>query len=259
VDRSSTKAAVATAVIVVLVVLALTLPFWAFGERAGSYVVGALAGIPSGFLLAVALYWMTGPSLRTSVAGSKYDGISDGFWVHLAVRNDSWNVLGSGTARECVGKVRFLGMRNLAVSWKGRPNPVREVPVTVPGGPTLLLKLADPALYDQKRMETIRPGDPEEKWLDVAWRPLGKSEAYVSIPEHFRSDKLTLFDDLKLAEGDHPFSLEFEYAGGKSRRFFYTLVNKGGTSMSSESLFIRPATPQEERKIREDARERKRQ
>ncbi|MGI0131953.1 MAG: hypothetical protein ACREDK_02480 [Thermoplasmata archaeon] len=248
------KSALGTAIISTVVVAVLVLPYLAYRSAADAYTLGAIAGIPSGFLLSIFLYWVTGPTLRAEIAPSKYDGVSSGYWVHLVVRNASWNVLGSGTARECVGKVRFVGMRRLSVSWKSRPNPLRDMPVALPGGGSILLKVADPALYDQKRTNSIRPYDPDadEKWLDIAYRPKGSENAYVSIPEHFQGPGMTLFDDLKLEVGEHPFSVEFEFAGGRSKPDYFTLVNKGGNSMTSESLFIRPATKDEKARIQAD-------
>ena len=128
------RAALGTVIISLVVILALAIPYLVFGGPAGPYTLGAVAGIPSGFLLSLAVYWVTGPTLRVSVAKSEYDGKSDGYWIHLAVKNESWNVLGSGTASGCVGKVRFAHLRKWAVTWKSRPNPVREVPIVFAGG-----------------------------------------------------------------------------------------------------------------------------
>jgi hypothetical protein len=251
-----TKSALGSSLIAVAVLAALALPYAVFHASAGSYIIGGIAGIPSGFLISVAIYWMTGPSLNVSIAPSKYDKVSDGYWIHLIVRNDSWNVLGSGTARECVGKVKFFGMRRLAVSWRSRPNPVRELPVPVPGGATILYKFADPVLYEQKRTNTIRPDDPDEdlNWLDIVWRPKDRQEAYVSIPEHFQQGGIALFQDLKLGVGEHPFSVEFEFAGGTSSKFYFALVNRGGTEMTTESLFIRPITPVEQLALEKESK-----
>jgi hypothetical protein len=249
------KSTLGSVIIPLVVLAALVVPFAVFRASANSYSVGAIAGLPSGFFLAVIVWWITGPTLQASAAPSKFAPGSKLYWVHIAVKNVSWNVLGSGTARECVGKVKFLGMRKLSVSWKGRPNPVREVPLTLPGGTVAVLKFADPVLFEQKRMETIRPDEPDEKWLDIAWRPEDGTEfAFVSIPEHFQGLGLTRFEDIKLGVGEHPFWLRFEYSGGESRRFYFALVNRGGAKLTSESLYIRPATAEERRKLLDDCR-----
>jgi hypothetical protein len=246
VDRS----ALGTALIAAGVLLSLLVPYSLFRSSAGAYTLGAIAGIPSGFLISVALYWMSGPTLRVSIAGSEYDGVSAGYWVHLAVTNSSWNVLGSGTARECVGKVKFPGLRRHAVTWGSRPNPIRDLPITFPGGGTAVLKFADPLLFDQKRTETLRPDDPTPKLLDIAWRPKGVEEAYVSIPEHFQGASITLFSDAKIGVGEFTFSVEFEHANGRSSRWWFVLVNRGGKDMRTGSLFIRRANLAEKRKAR---------
>ena len=238
-NRRLSKSTLGAVIILLVVAVLVVVPYAAFRGPFGTYSLGVLFGLPSGFLFAFALYWLTGPTLKVDVAGSKYDGVSDGFWVQLAVRNSSWNILGSGTASGCVGKVKFVNLPEWGTSWKSRPNPQRELPIQLPGGQSLLVKFADPLMFEQKRTETIRPG--EEKWLDVVWRPKGHEEAYLSIPEHFQGPRLTLFQDLKLGAGEHPFTATIEYVGGKTKAHRFVLVNKGGMEMSSDSLFIKKA------------------
>lgn len=243
------RAGAATIVLLTVVLFALGLPYLIWGSTAEGYAVGGLAGVPSGFLLAVLVSWVTGPSLVVKIAPSEYDGQSDGYWIHLIVNNRSRDLFGNGTARDVTGRVRFGSMREVALTWKGRPNPVRDLPIPFPDGRTIMVKFADPLLFEQKRLETIRPQDPDEKWLDVAWRPkTGDGDAFVSVPEQFRGAQIIPLGDLKLGEGDHPFWLRLEYAGGESRRFCFVLVNRKERTMRTQSLYIRPAT-REERKM----------
>ena len=233
------RATLGTLLIVAVIAATVAVPYLLFPHAVGSYSLGILAGIPSGFMISLALYWVSGPSFRFRIVPSNYDGVSAGHWVHLEVSNTSWNVLGSGTAFACTGKVRFEGLPELATSWASRPNPRRDLPVTLPDGRTLMMSFADPLMFEQKRTETIRPGD--SKSLDIAWRPKGSEFCHPSIPEHFQGPSIVRYNDLKLGPGEHPFTLRIDHQGGASKVHRFVLVVKPGTDLTWDSVYIKPA------------------
>src|SRR4029077_15515263 len=83
------------------VVLLVVVPAAIIRPGIDTYSLGLVAGVPSGFLFSFLTYYWQTPSLVVSVAESKYDGVSDGYWVHLKVRNEAWGFLGGGTAIDC--------------------------------------------------------------------------------------------------------------------------------------------------------------
>jgi hypothetical protein len=228
-----------------LVVLTVTLvlvlaPIAIFRPSVGNYAIGILAGVPSGFLLSFLTWWWQTPSLTVDVADSKYDGVSDGYWVHLKVKNRAWGFLGGGTAQDCRAKVRFDDGREFVTKWKNRPNPRRPLVVPASEGKNALVEFADASLYDQARTQSIRPR--EDEWLDVAFRPkwTGGGSCYVAVPENFRDSRIMLFTECELKVGRHPFSVTLQFLGGESGPFKFVLVNQGGPELDSSSLRIEP-------------------
>jgi hypothetical protein len=213
------RARVVTGIVFVVVVILVAAPYAILRPTINTYAAGLLTGIPSGFLLSFLTYYWQTPSLVVDVAGSKYDGVSSGYWVHLAVRNRAWGFLGGGTAQDCRARVKFDGKPALYTKWKDRPNPLRPVvaPTSAPGQ-NMLVEVADATLYDQAKSQTFRPGD--EQWLDVAFRPKDApcETCYIAIPENFRATVLVPPPECALPVGPHPFSVVLEYQGGRRIR-----------------------------------------
>lgn len=224
-------------IIVVILVLVALVTYFLFANIGVAYGLGVASGLLSGVLVVFLVYWLTGPRLVFSITGDKYDGVSAGLWLHLTVENKSWNLLGTGTAYDCVSHVEFEGKGIQRTSWASRPNPRQKLAIQLQPGQVTTFELADPLLYEQKRTMTIRP---EEKTdLDVAWRAVGETDGYVSIPEHFQGVTLARFPELKLEPKEHPFSVRLVYSGGRTRRHRFVLVNRGGNNLTSETFFIR--------------------
>jgi hypothetical protein len=230
-----------SAIVVLIFALALILaPVLIFRPSVSTYAIGLLAGIPSGFLLSfLTWYWQT-PSLVVGVAKSKYDGVSDGFWVHLQVRNRAWGFLGGGTAIDCRGRIKFDSGGEFVTKWKNRPNPRRPVIVQAAPGQHALIEIADASLYDQARSQTIRPG--AEEWLDVAFRPknAATTSSYVAIPENFQGPQIMLLPECELKADRHPFSVTVEYQGGASTPRRFVLIVTGSKALDASSLRIEP-------------------
>jgi hypothetical protein len=228
-----------TAPLLAIIVVLLVAPYALFRTYLDPYALGVLAGVPSGLIISLGLYFATGPSLELRIVRSKFDGKSAGFWVHLDASNNSWNVLGSGTGYACLGKVKFDELPEWATSWKGRPDPQRDVPFSFPNGQTVVMGFAEPLMFEQKRTETIRPG--ETRTLDIVWRPKGKEECYLSIPELFRGPAIVQYEELELGVGEHPFSVRVDYQKGSSRPQRFVLVVKAGLDLNWDSVSVRPA------------------
>ena len=230
-DRSDLGLIIVACTIVVVAILT----FVALQPLGPAYAIGVISGLLSGVLVVFVLYFLTGPTLVMSIKNDEYDGVSAGTWLHLVVENRSWNLLGNGTAYDCVGQVKFDNVEMQKTSWESRPNPRQKVVIPTPPG-SVVIELADPVLYEQKRTTTIRPG--EATGLDIVWRRRGKTDAFVSIPEHFQGATLVEYPNLRLGPGKHRFRVRLVYAGGTTRWKAFVLSNLGGPNFTSKDFHI---------------------
>ncbi len=191
-----------------------------------------ISGILTSFLVVGLLYKIQQPSLIVTLGNDKYDERFEAHFVHLKVTNASKAFLGGGTAVNCRGKITLEDDHSFITKWATRANPVRTEIVSV-GSELKLISAVEPAYIDQAKYEYLRPGD--ERSLDVAVRFRGESNCYIHEPENFTDPNYRPKRN-QLPPGVYPFTVVFEYDGGRSKEFRFRIVNREGSSPSMLSL-----------------------
>jgi len=195
-----------------------------------SAIVGALFTV---FLV----YQLQRPRLQIAIKGDIYDGKANAHFVHLKVKNIAKGFLGGGTAANCRGKITLEDGRSFITKWETRANPIRTE-IVPHEGMLELVNLVEPAYIDQAKHEYLKPGD--ERSLDVAVRFKGDSSCYIHTPENFQAQNYFKPEGKEVGTGVHPFSVIFEFDGGKSDESHFKIVNEAGDSPSL--LCLKPDT-----------------
>jgi hypothetical protein len=212
--------------------------YWAwFWPWLSAWAWPLISAVLGAFVTVIFVNRLQKPKLVATIAEDKYDDKSNAHYVHLKVRNISKPWLGGGTAVNCRGKIRLTDGRSFVTKWATRPNPIRTE--IVPHEGTLkLVNIVEPAYVDQAKYEYLRPGD--EKSLDVAVRFKGNPSCYIHTPENFQAQDYFKPEGKELGIGEYPFSVVFEFDGGKSDEFRFKIVNEAGDSAGFLSL--KPST-----------------
>ena len=228
-----------TALIVLFVTFAV--PVYTIAAYPGALLqvgAGALASIPTSFVVAWLLLKLQEPRLVVTPEAAATVGNRDTYWLHARVDNVALGLMGGGRAHEVSADLLYEEggtVRRFHLKWSSKREPVATGLVPTPSGPQVGVG-ADPALFEQAKLEEIRPGGSRD--LGIGFKKQGDPNFYVFEPESYTLPLDWRLPNNRFGPGTHRFRLVVLYDGRQTKPLELEVTNLDSPEKSSVRLAV---------------------
>jgi hypothetical protein len=219
----------------VVLAVAFVVPLYvvlSYQQALPDVAAGALASIPTSVVVAWLILKLQEPKVVVSLEPGATIGNKDTYWLHARADNVALGLMGGGRAHEVTGELHSAGdgaTKRFHLKWSSKREPIGTALVPTAGGLAIATG-ADPSLFEQAKVEEIRPGGNRD--LGIGFKMQGDANFYIFEPESYSHPDWKNPNN-RFPPGIHRFKLVVLYDGAESKPLELEITNDGSTEKSS--------------------------